>query len=65
VICYLEKPTAKPRYFEGICQGTLLPEAQGSHGFGYDPFFHCKEANADFGLVSEATKNKYSHRAKP
>jgi XTP/dITP diphosphohydrolase len=64
VICYLEKPTAKPLYFEGICKGTLLPKAQGNHGFGYDPFFHCTEANADFGLVDEATKNQYSHRAK-
>jgi inosine/xanthosine triphosphate pyrophosphatase family protein len=29
----------------------FFPKPQGSHGFGYDPFFHCKEANADFGLV--------------
>src|SRR5574344_998185 len=64
VICYLEKPTAKPLYLEGICPGTILEKPQGNHGFGYDPFFHCTEADADFGLADEATKNKYSHRAK-
>jgi XTP/dITP diphosphohydrolase len=64
VICLLENPTAKPRYFEGICKGTLLYEAHGNHGFGYDPFFHCEEANADFGVVSEDIKNQYSHRSK-
>lgn len=63
-ICYLENCNAKPLYFEGICPGYLLPKASGDHGFGYDPIFHSTEADIDFGLADEDTKNKYSHRAK-
>ena len=63
-ICYVESPDAKPLYFEGICPGRILNAPSGDHGFGYDPIFHCDEIDQDFGLVDEATKNKYSHRAK-
>ena len=63
-ICYLENKSAKPFYFEGICPGTILEKPSGDHGFGYDPIFHCEEADLDFGLASEEEKNRYSHRAK-
>ena len=63
-ICFLENITAKPLYFEGICQGTILHAPAGDHGFGYDPIFHCEEGDIDFGLADEDTKNKYSHRSK-
>lgn len=64
VICLIESPSSTPRYFEGICEGSFLSSPHGSNGFGYDPFFHSKEANIDFGVAPEAVKNKYSHRAK-
>lgn len=63
-ICYLANSTAKPLYFEGDCPGYLLQKPHGDHGFGYDPIFHCNEANIDFGVADEQTKNAYSHRAK-
>lgn len=63
-ICYLESPEAEPVYFEGVCEGTILPKATGNNGFGYDPIFHCKEANVNFGQASEEIKNTYSHRGK-
>ena len=63
-ICYLEKEDARPLYFEGDCPGFILSAPSGTNGFGYDPIFHSQEADLDFGLVDEAKKNKYSHRAK-
>ena len=64
VICYLENISAKPLYFEGKCPGQILLSPHGDHGFGYDPIFHCDEADLDFGIASEEEKNRYSHRAK-
>ena len=63
-ICFLENTTAKPLYFEGLCPGYILEKPSGDHGFGYDPIFHSEEADIDFGLADEETKNKYSHRFK-
>lgn len=63
-ICYLEEEGAKPMYFEGFCPGYILPAPHGNNGFGYDPIFHSEEADIDFGVASEETKNAVSHRAK-
>ena len=63
-ICYLPKNSSNPHYFEGICPGTILFSPNGDNGFGYDPIFHSKEANIDFGIASEDIKNAYSHRGK-
>lgn len=63
-ICYLSEPDAKPLYFEGFCPGYILEAPHGQNGFGYDPIFHCDEADIDFGVADEETKNKFSHRAK-
>jgi XTP/dITP diphosphohydrolase len=61
-ICLLEEKTSKPRYFEAICEGTILHEIKGTHGFGYDPIFHYDKGNIDFGTASEQEKNAVSHR---
>ena len=63
-ICYLENEDSKPLYFEGFCPGQILTAPHGTNGFGYDPIFHSEEANIDFGVASEETKNAVSHRAK-
>ena len=63
-LCFLEAPNAEPLFFEGVCPGSILFEAKGAHGFGYDPIFHSDEAGLDFGEADEETKNKYSHRGK-
>ncbi len=62
-ICYLKGPHAEPRIFEGICEGSILREAKGRGGFGYDPLFHYDAGDIDFGLCSEEEKNAVSHRA--
>lgn len=48
--------------FEGICRGTILEEARGSKGFGYDPVFRPEGYSETFAEMDGAVKNKISHR---
>ncbi len=50
--------------FEGICEGVILSERQGSGGFGYDPVFMADGADKSFGQMSMEEKSVYSHRKK-
>lgn len=51
-------------FFEGVCEGSILEEQQGSKGFGYDPVFVPDGADKSFAEMSMEEKNKYSHRQK-
>ncbi len=62
VLCLLEAENAKPHYFEGICEGSILLAPHGEGGFGYDPIFHYDAGDLDFGTASESEKNAVSHR---
>jgi XTP/dITP diphosphohydrolase len=48
---------------EGICEGVITFEEKGSSGFGYDPLFLPNGYDMTFGELSEAVKNRISHRA--
>lgn len=48
----------------GRCDGEIIPEARGTHGFGYDPIFFIPEFDATMAEISPAIKNKISHRAR-
>lgn len=50
--------------FEGICPGTILEQARGGQGFGYDPIFVPEGSDKCFAEMSLEEKNRYSHRAK-
>lgn len=54
----------KEYQFEGICQGTILPERKGGKGFGYDPIFVPDGTDKAFAEMDTTEKNQYSHRAK-
>ncbi|MBS1783451.1 MAG: RdgB/HAM1 family non-canonical purine NTP pyrophosphatase [Bacteroidetes bacterium] len=54
----------KPYFFEGICEGTICHERQGSGGFGYDPLFIPNGYEQSFGKLPASVKNQISHRAK-
>ncbi len=56
-------PNGKAVYARGECPGSILFEAVGSGGFGYDPVFHCTELNKSFAEMDEKDKNVVSHRA--
>ncbi len=50
--------------FEGICEGEILTDKQGSGGFGYDPIFKAKGKNCSFGEMSMEEKSTIGHRGK-
>ena len=51
-------------FFEGICEGEIIEDRKGSHGFGYDPIFVPNGATKTFAEMTMAEKNKFSHRKK-
>ena len=48
---------------EGVCNGTIIFEERGSNGFGYDPLFVPDGFHETFAELSDAIKNRISHRA--
>lgn len=54
----------KETFFEGICEGRIIPEKRGNKGFGYDPVFIPDGATKTFAEMSLEEKALYSHRAR-
>lgn len=46
----------------GTIEGTIAYEEKGENGFGYDPIFYVPEFGCTTAELSEAAKNKVSHR---
>lgn len=55
-------PDGRVTYAEGDCQGEIIPEERGTHGFGYDPVFFLPEKDATMAELDDAVKNQVSHR---
>lgn len=49
---------------DGDVEGRITCEAQGTSGFGYDPYFESVELGKTFGASSPAEKASVSHRAR-
>ncbi len=60
----LARPGEEPLTVEGICQGVIIDELRGEHGFGYDPLFVPDGFDQTFAELPAETKNKISHRAR-
>lgn len=58
-MCLIE-PNGEKHHFEGKVEGTILHEARGQNGFGYDPVFGYGESS--FAELSAEEKNEVSHR---
>jgi XTP/dITP diphosphohydrolase len=43
-------------------EGTIIEEARGPGGFGYDPLFYCPQVGCTFGEATEEQKFAVSHR---
>jgi len=48
---------------EGTCEGVIIPDERGEHGFGYDPIFYLEDVGATMAELARAQKNTLSHRA--
>lgn len=53
-----------PVIAQGIWEGSILTQALGENGFGYDPVFWLKDLACSSAQLSPAQKNSLSHRAK-
>jgi non-canonical purine NTP pyrophosphatase (RdgB/HAM1 family) len=62
VLCYLA-PGEVPVFFQGVTHGRVLPMAQGTEGFGYDPVIFSDALGKSFGEATHVEKNRVSHRA--
>ena len=51
-----------PLVCQASWQGRILTQAQGSHGFGYDPLFFVPEQNCSAAQLPAQLKNQISHR---
>ena len=49
--------------FEGVINGSIIPERRGSMGFGYDSIFVPEGHTRTFAEMDLIEKNKISHRA--
>jgi XTP/dITP diphosphohydrolase len=52
----------QPLIAEGVWHGSMLKEARGSNGFGYDPLFLDDMTGKASAELSPEIKNKVSHR---
>lgn len=48
----------------GECEGEILREMRGEHGFGYDPLFYLQGYGKTFAELTADEKNSVSHRAR-
>jgi len=60
----LINPNGEIEYkYQGICEGSIITEARGVNGFGYDPIFKLKDDTRTMAELSEDEKNQVSHRS--
>lgn len=62
VLVLLCGATAREMVFEGRCVGHLRAEPVGGHGFGYDPLFVPEGFFSTYAELTDAEKNRISHR---
>lgn len=59
---HADDPT--PIICHGVWQGSILTEAKGNQGFGYDPLFWQKDLQQTSAELPRDVKNSLSHRGK-
>ena len=57
-------PNGRHWFFNGHCDGEIIPIERGTNGFGYDPIFLMSGSNQTMAELPDIEKNKVSHRAR-
>jgi XTP/dITP diphosphohydrolase len=60
----LAGPRGEVAIGRGDCEGEILPEERGDHGFGYDPIFLVAGTTHTMAELPLIEKNRLSHRAR-
>ena len=60
----LASPEGIQKTVTGICEGYIVEEERGRHGFGYDAVFAKHDYEKTFAELDETAKNRISHRRK-
>lgn len=55
-------PDQPTQTFEGSCEGSILTERRGEHGFGYDPIFYVPSFDRSMAELLPQEKALISHR---
>lgn len=63
-VACLANPQGQTCLFEGILEGFIGFGYRGTNGFGYDPIFMVENGKQALAELTEAQKNKISHRGK-
>lgn len=62
VLAYIDGE--ETQYFEGLCEGVIIPHERGSRGFGYDSLFVPNGHERTFAQLTKEEKNAISHRGR-
>lgn len=54
----------RKRVFEGVCAGRIAEAPAGTGGFGFDPIFFVPRLGRTMAQLTEAEKNRISHRGR-
>ncbi|MCH8292014.1 XTP/dITP diphosphatase [Candidatus Poribacteria bacterium] len=60
----IAEPEGQSKVVVGVCEGKIIRESRGVHGFGYDPVFVPAGYDQTFAELGDEVKNRISHRAK-
>lgn len=60
----LSDPNGETQVVSGTCNGRIIGELRGEHGFGYDPLFIPDGYEQTFAELESKAKNSISHRAR-
>jgi XTP/dITP diphosphohydrolase len=65
VMVFLRHPEdPSPVIGQGVWEGEIILSPKGDGGFGYDPYFWVPEAGLTVSEMTDAEKNRQSHRGK-
>ena len=62
-VVVVASPAGSLWHAEGVCEGVIASERSGSGGFGYDSVFYLPRCECTMAELSDAEKNRISHRA--